>query len=321
MTTAIAETKKVWWEQLVRKQKSIADLLPRGVNAERFVKSAYFALTRSPRLFECEPGSVFTGILKAAEAGLDLSGVSGEAYLIPYKDGKTGRLAAQFQTGYRGLLKLAHRSGKLLDVEARVVKEGDDFKVVFGTARELRHVPMIDEEDEGTRPLGAYCIARFVGGGLSVDWMTSREINRVRERAKAKDSGPWVTDWNEMAKKTVTRRASKYWPGLDEMQRAIAAEDEEGAPTRGLTIAVPEATPEKVAVATVVTNGETQKAVGPSVPIASENAEPPADDPGPVNFPSTPPDDDIGALFDGVPEEPKQSRTAEVKDKIKRGRS
>jgi len=310
-TNALATQKKVWWENLVRKQKSISDLLPRGVDPERFVKSAFFALTRSPRLFECEPTSVFTGILKAAEAGLDLSGTSGECYLIPFREGG-GQPKAQFLIGYRGLLKLAHRSGKLLDVEARVVYEDDDFEIVFGLDRKLRHVP-VEGEAEKAKPLGAYCIARFAGGGVTVEWMTRREIDKIRARSKARDNGPWVTDWAEMAKKTVARRASKYWPGLDEMQNALAAEEDDAAPGRGLAlVTIPEE-------AVIVPEPELAAEDAAKKSIADENAEPPVDGPGLDLVPDGGEDLFGGPPDDGTP--PPNARTQEVKARLKRGRS
>lgn len=291
-SNSLATTKKAWWENLVRRQSSIADLLPRGIDADRFVKSAYFALTRSPKLFECEPSSVFTCILKAAEAGLDLSGVGGEAYLIPFKQ-QSGRLAAQFITGYRGLIKLAFRSGKMLDVETRVVYEGDEFTLVYGLDRKLVHIPALEDEGDAKRKvLGAYCIARFKDGGLAYEYMSRREIDAIRARSRAANAGPWVTDWTEMARKTVARRASKYWPAMDEMDRALSLEEEDVAPGRGLNIEIPK--------------GEVEPEPEP---------EKPEETPAAPREPGDDSDEDAAALFDSEPE-PSATRTNEVKAKL-----
>jgi recombination protein RecT len=50
--------------------------------------------------------------------------------------------------------------------------------------------------------------------------MTQREIQDVRSRSKAAQNGPWVTDFGEMARKTVVRRAAKYWPLSPELADA-----------------------------------------------------------------------------------------------------
>ncbi len=51
------------------------------------------------------------------------------------------------------------------------------------------------------------------------------EIEKVRKRSKAASDGPWVTDWDEMAKKTVIKRHAKLAPLSVEFQRAVALED------------------------------------------------------------------------------------------------
>jgi hypothetical protein len=55
--------------------------------------------------------------------------------------------------------------------------------------------------------------------------MTMAEINKIRGRSRAKSDGPWVTDFDEMAKKTVVRRLTKYLPSSPKMDRAIEAHD------------------------------------------------------------------------------------------------
>jgi recombination protein RecT len=50
----------------------------------------------------------------------------------------------------------------------------------------------------------------FKDGTKQSDVMTLAEINAVRKRSRAGGEGPWVTDYAEMAKKTVFRRLSKW---------------------------------------------------------------------------------------------------------------
>ena len=42
--------------------------------------------------------------------------------------------------------------------------------------------------------------------------MTVQEVEAIRNRSKASEFGPWVTDFEEMAKKTVLRRLLKRLP-------------------------------------------------------------------------------------------------------------
>ena len=57
--------------------------------------------------------------------------------------------------------------------------------------------------------------------------MSKDEVDAVRKRSRAANNGPWVTDYGEMAKKTVFKRLSKWLPVTPELQEAIAKDDEE----------------------------------------------------------------------------------------------
>jgi recombination protein RecT len=57
--------------------------------------------------------------------------------------------------------------------------------------------------------------------------MTAAQVEAVRARSKAGRSGPWVTDWEEMARKTPLRRISKTLPRSEELSRAIEADERE----------------------------------------------------------------------------------------------
>jgi recombinational DNA repair protein RecT len=61
----------------------------------------------------------------------------------------------------------------------------------------------------------------------SVEVMTLREVDDIRMRSMSKDSGPWVTDFEEMAKKTVFRRHSKVLPMSAELAQAMASDDDQ----------------------------------------------------------------------------------------------
>ena len=76
-----------------------------------------------------------------------------------------------------------------------------------------------------------YAVARLVGGGVQHDYMTRADVDAIRKRSRAASSGPWVTDYNEMGKKTVIRRLFKTLPVSVELCRALElqAESEAGA--------------------------------------------------------------------------------------------
>ncbi|MED0759167.1 recombinase RecT, partial [Aneurinibacillus thermoaerophilus] len=143
-------------------------------------------------------------------------GLIGHCYIIPY-----GR-EAQFIIGYKGMIDLARRSGQIEQIYAHAVYEADHFEYELGLHPKLVHKP-------ATGRRGAiqyvYAVAHFKGGGYQFEVMDMEEIERRRQRSKAAKNGPWVTDFEEMAKKTVIRHMWKYLPISIEIQQ-MAAQDE-----------------------------------------------------------------------------------------------
>lgn len=194
------------------KPESSADL-------ERFLRSAAFAVARNPALIQCTPSSIVEAVCTGAELRLDFAPSLGLAYMVPY--GRT----AQFQIGYRGLIALALRSGKVMAIEAYCVHERDDFSADLGTQPRLVHRRARLGEPRGAI-IGAYAVASLVDGARQADLMDVSEIEAVRKRSRSGENGPWVTDYAEMARKTVTKRLCKYLPLTPDMGLALERDNE-----------------------------------------------------------------------------------------------
>ncbi len=230
-------------DELETIRPQLEQLLPRAMDPERFLRLTAGALLKSPTILQCDRISIFRAVLEAAQLGLEPTGLLGSAYIVPYR--VHGRLQAQLIPGYRGLIDLARRSGEVETIYANVVRGRDYFRLRQGTDPGIDHEPFIapagaDEEDAYPGPVvGAYMVAvlRDRSGQASIrqiEWMSYAEIEAVRRRSKAADGGPWVTDWTEMARKTVVRRGAKYLPLTAEAVRGfsldeIAERDAEGA--------------------------------------------------------------------------------------------
>lgn len=195
---------------------SIQAVLPKHVTVERLTKIALSATARQPALLACSKISLVKAVMQGAELGLEAGGLLGEAYLVPFKD------EATLIVGYRGLVKLARQSGLLTSIEAYVVQARDFFELEYGLEPKLSHKPFMTG-DRGD-VVAVYAIARFKDGGRQVDVMTKSEVDAIRERSAAAKSGPWVTDYAEMAKKTVVRRLCKYLPLSPELAKALEHE-------------------------------------------------------------------------------------------------
>lgn len=213
---------KILSDALQRYQSHIAKSLPKHISPDRFIRVALTSAKKNPVLLECEGKSVIAAIIEAAQLGLELDGALGHAYLVPYRD-KKGSYVAQLQIGYKGFIDLARRSGRISSICARVVYDGDRYEVEFGLNEKLTHVPA-RPEDRGD-PVAVYAVARFHDGGYQFEWMWVEEIERIRKMSKASDSGPWITHWEEMAKKTVIRRLIKYLPLSPDISRAVTLDE------------------------------------------------------------------------------------------------
>ena len=208
---------------LTAKKGAIQGRLPTHLSADRLIKIALTAVAKNPKILDCDRDSIMLSVMQAAELGLEPGGALGEGYLVPY--GRT----CQFIPGYRGFISLARRSGQIVSIEAHAVYEKDEFVVEFGLDPKLVHRPTL--ATERGEVVAFYAVARLVGGGVQHDYMTRADVDAIRKRSRAASSGPWVTDYNEMGKKTVIRRLFKTLPVSVELCRALElqAESEAGA--------------------------------------------------------------------------------------------
>lgn len=217
---AVAQEKIRTFGDLLEKRKdTFAKVLPRHMNPDRLIKVAMLAISRQPLLLQCTPMSLIQSMMAAAQLGLEPDGVLGSAYLVPYRNNKTGQYEAQLIPGYRGLIDLARRSGQINRIEAHVVKEKDEFDFSFGLEMRLRHRPHFP--DDAGAIIGVYALAELKDGSIQVEVMSKADIDTIKTRSKAKDHGPWVTDYAEMARKTVVRRLIKYLPLSVELANAV----------------------------------------------------------------------------------------------------
>jgi len=201
----------------------IEKALPAVITPERFTRMALTAISVNPKLAECTPSSFMGALMSAAQLGLEPNTPLGQAYLIPYRNNRNkGTMEASFQLGYKGLIDLAHRSGEFREIYAVVVHENDDFEYEFGLDRKLEHRP---SEGERGGPTHVYAVYKLVNGGFGFEVMTMSEVKKHAQRfSKSVGNGPWVSDFNEMAKKTVLKKVLKYAPIKVEFQREMATD-------------------------------------------------------------------------------------------------
>lgn len=207
---------------LESKAGEIAKALPRHLSAERQVTLMHQLIYRTPDLQKCAPDSILAAVIQAGSLGLDLSPSLGEAYLIPRWNSKAGVTECQFQPGYQGLAKLARQAGGINYLQARPVYHEDQFDLVYDPDLRLSHTPKIGDRGKVDY---VYAVCKLATGEHLIEVMTTAEIEGIRNRSKSGQSGPWVTDWLEMAKKTVLKRLVKSLPRSTELAAAIDADN------------------------------------------------------------------------------------------------
>ena len=203
-----APEKKTLAQLIEALKPEIARALPRHMNPDRMARIATTVLRQTPKLGECTPESFLGSLMTCAQLGLE-PGPLGEAYLVPYWHSKTKTHVAQFIPGYRGLVKLAYQSGQVATVAAHVVREGDEFGYEYGLDPFLHHKPTLGEPGP---VVAVYAMVKFVNGAGNFEVMSRADVERIRKRSRAAQDGPWVTDWEAMAKKTALKQLSKWMP-------------------------------------------------------------------------------------------------------------
>jgi recombination protein RecT len=195
-------------------KQQFAAALPQHLTPDRFCRIALTALTRTPKLADCTQESLMRCLLDLSAYGIEPDGR--RAHLIPYGNQCTLIL------DWKGLAELAMRSGIIAKLHADIVCENDVFEYNLGEV--VQH--KIDFKAPRGEMYAAYAMAVTKDGPVFVAVLNKDEIDGIRKRSKSGNSGPWQTDYNEMAKKTAFRRLAKWLPLSAEFRDAVDKDDD-----------------------------------------------------------------------------------------------
>ena len=239
MSAAKAE-KKTMQAYIKAMEPAIKKALPGVITPERFTRMVLSALSSTPKLAECSPQSFLAAMMTAAQLGVEPNTALGQAYLLPYRN--HGQMECQFQLGYKGLIDLAYRSGEVSVIQAHTVYENDVFEYELGMDPKLRHVPAKADRGEA---VAYYAMFKTKDGGYGFEVMSVDDVQRHAQRySKSYGSGssPWRSNFDEMAKKTVLKRALKYAPLKSDFVRGVAQDETIKAELSDEMYAVPDET-------------------------------------------------------------------------------
>lgn len=203
-----------------------AVLVDRSVSFEREAGFALQLLQNSDYLVKIAMSnrqSLVNAVTNVAALGVSLNPAKKQAYLVP-RDKKVC-----LDVSYMGLIDLAVQCGSILWAQAQVVYDTESLQIV-GFDKPPVHTRNPFAKNRG-EIVGAYCVAKLSSGDYLTEAMSVDELNAIRDRSSAwkawlsdKKKCPWVTDPGEMYRKTVVKRAAKYWPrvtGDERLDKAI----------------------------------------------------------------------------------------------------
>ena len=226
--------------------------------ARRFVAGIISAVSITPALQACTPQTILAGALVGESLKLSPNPAVGHYYLVPRKSkeklDKSGKVIeaactkATYQTGYKGYIQLALRSGQYKKLNAIEVKQGE--LVSYNPfAEEIKVNPIMDFEKRFAAPtIGYYVFFELVNGfQKSMYWSVEqmvRHANRYSDAFSMKDyaaikagkvdekdmwkySSNWYKDFDMMGRKTMIRQLiPTYGPMSIEMQKAFELDEQ-----------------------------------------------------------------------------------------------
>jgi recombination protein RecT len=218
-------------KDLVEAQRpAIERQLAGAMNSDAFVRAVLTEIGKTPKLASADPATLLGGVMLAAQLKLEIGSGMGEFYLTPRKD--KGRDICLPIIGYQGYIKLAMRSGLVANVEAFLVREGDQFS--YGATSERgRFYDWTPRDLDESRPwTHSVASARMKHGGTTFAILPREAV--MKRRPTYWESGPWKTNEEEMAQKTAVRALMKFLPKSTDLGRAIEADEAKVQHVKGL---------------------------------------------------------------------------------------
>lgn len=211
-------------DELARKSKWLGAMLPKEITPERMRAMVVTSFQKNPKLMNCSLGSIMQCVYEAAKMGLEPDTAGMDCHIIPRKG------EATFQVGFRGLMKLARRSEKVMQIWAGTIRQHDIWQAPGGSSPELIHTIKVEDgipwtEDQRGPIVAGYACARFSDDYVQTRIVYMDEINRAKATAHIYGGSPWIKHEAAMIEKTAIKRLCKLLPMPDAAARAVHLDD------------------------------------------------------------------------------------------------
>lgn len=226
-STAIA---KVIKEELESTRPSFDQLNLNNLNFFKELEFATQIFQGNTYLWGANAESKRNALINVALSGLSLSPVLKYAYLIPRNVKK--QLMCLLEPSYMGLCKILTDTGSVVAVSATVVyeEEAHTLEIKQGVNGYARHIPYVGTKKPG-KPIACYSTALLPSGVEHVELLRVWEWEGIKQRSesvksynKNKAAGEyaadptWLTDEEEMIRKTCLKKHYKYLPKTDQAE-------------------------------------------------------------------------------------------------------
>lgn len=238
MTTTQCIVKVRQYLERPETQQAIAQVAPGGIDAQKLTKSAIIAIGQNPDLLKCTQESLARSVICAAEFGLSPARALGQVFFVPFWDKDQNAYVANMMIGYKGFILLMYRAGIADDISTRLIyrDEVDGLQIIGGSRPDIIHpinpLGLRAKPFQEENIVGGYCIIHRKNGLSHYEFMTYEQIKAVQRCSRRGNVPPWTTHWEQMARKTVIRRAANYFPIFDSAEgerfaKALEYDDEQ----------------------------------------------------------------------------------------------
>jgi len=198
----------------LQKERFASVLSTEAVNWNKESQFAIQALQKNKYLNDIawnNQASLQNAIINVASIGISLNPALKHAYLVPRDSGVC------LDVSFMGLMSIAQKSGSIAWGQAKLVYANDVYKNTgVDTAPSHEQQTFGDKGDI----VGVYCTVKLANGDYLTEEMDIDALNKIRNASKA-NNGPWKTWPEEMMRKSVVKRASKYWPQSERVSHAV----------------------------------------------------------------------------------------------------
>jgi len=186
-----------------------SNLCPAHVSAPRIIGAVVMAARSNPKLLDCPETSVLRTVIQCCQYGLEPDTPLQQCHILVYSK------EAKLIVGYRGLIALAYNTGLVAGITAIPVYMNERFEYrMTAQGAVLDHVPMLEGDKGGFRAV--YCMIKLVDAQADViiQVMSKEQVDHIMMKSPSRnsDKSPWKQDYDQMAIKTVIKRALKYMP-------------------------------------------------------------------------------------------------------------